>query len=170
MKVTQEQACQRVRAALAATGVDWQESNPGVFAVTLPGERRLATTCSLVVGAHTLSVQAFVLRCPEENHQAVYRWLLERNTRMYGVAFALDGHGDVYLTGRTALDAVTEDELDRLLGSVLEHADASFNPLLELGYRTAIRREWAWRVSRGEPLTNLAAFAHVAADDATDPK
>ena len=30
-----------------------------------------------------------------------------------------------------------------------------------LGFAGAIRREWAWRVSRGEPLQNLAAFAHL---------
>jgi hypothetical protein len=44
---------------------------------------------------------------------------------------------------------------------VLQYADSSFNPLLELGFSSAIRREWAWRVSRGESLANLKAFEHL---------
>ena len=52
-------------------------------------------------------------------------------------------------------------KIDRLLGSVMQYADSSFNPLLELGFSNAIRREWAWRVSRGESLANLDAFKHL---------
>jgi hypothetical protein len=61
------------------------------------------------------------------------------------------------------LHAVTPDEVDRLLGAVLTYADESFDPMLEIGFGSAIRREWAWRVSRGESLENLKAFAHFAA-------
>jgi len=43
------------------------------------------------------------------------------------------------------LFAVTDRELDRLIGSVLQYSDNSFNPLLELGFANAIRREWAWQ-------------------------
>ena len=64
-------------------------------------------------------MHAFVCRNPDENHERVYRWLLERNLKMYAVAFAVDRHGDIYLDARLPLAAVTADELDRLLGSVL---------------------------------------------------
>jgi deazaflavin-dependent oxidoreductase (nitroreductase family) len=33
---------------------------------------------------------------------------------------------------------------------------------LELGFASAIRREWAWRAKRGESLANLQAFARFA--------
>ena len=75
---------------------------------------------------------------------------------------AIDHHGDIYLDARLPLAAVTPDELDRLLGSVLTYADESFNTILELGFASAIRREWQWRVSRGDSTANLAAFAHLA--------
>ena len=151
-----------LRRTLAEAGVEHEEPTEGTFVVVLPGERKLKTTVSLVVGAHSMSVNAFVVRRPDENHEAVYRWLLERNTRLYAVAFALDRLGDVYLTGRLPLAAVTPGEIDRLLGAVLEAADSSFNVLLELGFSTAIRKEWAWRLARGEPTHNLAAFPHLA--------
>ena len=61
------------------------EPQPGTFVLELPGERKLATPVRLVVGDHALAVHAFVCRNPDENHEAVYRWLLSRNLRLYGV-------------------------------------------------------------------------------------
>lgn len=141
--------------------LEWVSPQSGSFVVTLPGTRKLSTTLSLRVGKHALSLTAFVIRHPDENHDAVHRWLLERNLRLYGVSYAIDSLGDIYLTGKLPLSAVTPDELDRLLGSVLENADGSFNTLLELGFASAIRKEYAWRVSRGESTRNLDAFTHL---------
>jgi hypothetical protein len=129
-----------------------------VVEVVLPGERKLQTTCRFEVGDHALSVHAFVARNPDENHEVVYRWLLERNLKMYAVSFAVDAAGDIYLDGRLPLHAVTAEEVDRLLGAVLTYADESFNTILELGFATSIRREWDWRRSRGESTRNLDAF------------
>jgi hypothetical protein len=131
------------------------------YAVTLPGVHKLKTICNLIIGDHALRVEAFVMRQPDERREELWAWLLRRNARMYGVAFAIDAVGDVYLTGRVSLRSVTEEELDRLLGAVLTYADESFDTMLEIGFGTAIRREWEWRVKRGESLANLRAFAHL---------
>lgn len=147
-----------LRTTLAESGLDWEESAEGVFDVVLPGERKLQTPVRLEVGPHALSVHAFVCRKPDENHEAVYRWMLERNMRLFGMAFALDAVGDIFLDSRLPLTVVTPAEIDRLLGSVLTYADESFNVLLELGFATAIRREWEWRTTHGESTRNLDAF------------
>jgi len=154
----QAHAAEVLRAALADGDLDWEESGAGVFDVVLPGQRKLQTPVRLEVGPHALSVHAFVCRKPDENFEGVYRWLLERNLRMFGVSFAVDAVGDIYLDGRLPLVAVTPDEIDRLLGAVLTYADGSFNTILELGFATSIRREWEWRKSRGESTRNLEAF------------
>jgi Putative bacterial sensory transduction regulator len=140
---------------------------PGLI-VELPGERRLKTNTLLSIGEHSVRVEAFVCRRPDENNEGVYRFLLKRNRRLYGVAYTLDNVGDIYLVGRMALESVTVDELDRVLGQVLEAVDTDFNTLLELGFRSSIQKEWAWRVDRGESLTNLEAFAHLIDDEAAD--
>lgn len=155
------QAAQVIEATLKDAGLDWESPAPGSYVVQLPGTRKLATTCSLIVGAHALSLNAFVIRHPDENDAAVHRWLLERNLRLFGVSYAIDSLGDVYLAGKLPLSVVTPEELDRLLGVVLEAADGAFNPLLELGFASAIRKEYAWRVSRGESTRNLEAFTHL---------
>ena len=151
-----------ILAFLNESDLEWESPTPGTYVITLPGHHKLRTTTALTVGDHALTINAFVARNPDENHVGVFRWLLERNQRMYALAFAVDHLGDIYLVGRLPLGSVTADELDRLMGSVLEYADGSFNTILELGFASAIRREWQWRVSRGESTANLAAFAHLA--------
>ena len=137
---------------------------PGII-VELPGERRLKTNTILSIGEHSVRVEAFVCRKPDENFEGVYRFLLKRNRRLYGVAYTIDNVGDIYLVGRMALHSVTPEEIDRVLGQVLEAVDNDFNTLLELGFRTSIQREWEWRVSRGESLKNLKAFEHLIDDE-----
>ncbi len=155
---TREDVAAVVREALDAAAVQATEPRPGEFLFDLPGERKLSTPCRLVVGEHALSIHAFVCRDPDENHEAVYRWLLNRNMRLYAVAFGIDHNGDIYLDGRLSLEAVTGPELDRMLGAVLAYADESFNTILELGFASSIRKEWEWRISRGESTRNLEAF------------
>ncbi len=147
-----------IREYLDANEIEFDEAPAGVFSFALPGEKKLQTAVRLDVGPHALGIHAFVCRKPDENHEQVYRWLLERNLRMYAVAFGLDPLGDIYLDARLPLSAATVEELDRLLGSVLSYADESFNTILELGFASSIRKEWEWRRERGEPTDNLAAF------------
>lgn len=151
-----------IRAALIESEIEFDEPGPEQFFVKLPGEHKLATNCWLVVGAHAVLVQAFCCRRPDENHEDFYKFLLQRNAKTYGVAFSVDAVGDVYLVGRLALHSITPDEVDRVLGSVLQYADESFDTLLEIGFASSIRREWEWRLKRGESTRNLEAFRRFA--------
>jgi hypothetical protein len=150
-----------IRAALEDREVEFEEASPGAFLVKLPGSHKLATMTWLVAGDHSLHVEAFFVRRPDENHEAFYRWLLERNARMFAVSFAVDNVGDVYLVGRLPLSSVNAEEIDRILGSVLTYSDEWFDRALELGFKSSIVREHDWRVKRGESLANLQAFAHL---------
>lgn len=154
-----------IQSTLDEREVSYQRPEPGRYFVTLPGTKKLQTNCWLVIGEHALVVEAFVCRRPDEAHEDVYRFLLRRNAKLYGVHYTLDRAGDIFLLGRVSLDRVSADELDRLLGQVLEAADGDFNTLLELGFAGSIRREWAWRSDRGESLANLAAFEHLVKPD-----
>ena len=149
---------------LTASGLEW---DPGArddeYVVALPGEKKLKTIASLVVSDAALSVSAFVIRNPDENHADVYRFLLRRNLRLPGLAYAVDQAGDVYVTGRIPAAGVDAETLDQLLGVVLTAADEPFNELLVMGFLSSMRKEWQWRVSRGESLRNLEAFRSILA-------
>jgi hypothetical protein len=138
-----------------------EKRGEGKYFVTLPGTKKLQTSCWLIAGDHALAVEAFVCRRPDEAHEEVYRFLLRRNAKLYGVHYTIDQSGDIYLVGKFGLATISEDELDKILGQVLEAADGDFNILLEIGFAGSIKREWDWRVSRGESLANLQAFKHL---------
>jgi hypothetical protein len=146
---------------LEAEGLEYERPEADRFVIVLPGQAKLRTTVSLSLGPQALVINAFVARHPDENAQAVYRWLLQQNTRLFGIAFALDSLGDIYLVGRIPVAGLAAADLDRLLGSVLHASDESFNAILRLGFAGAIRRERAWRESRGESTANLEAFADL---------
>ena len=133
-------------------GLEYERDRPGAYLVKLEGQHKLATMTWLVVEDRSLLVEAFFMRRPEEEDGAAYRFLLERNARTYGVHFSCDALGDVFLTGRVPLAAVTAEEVDRLLGCVLTYSDGNFDQALALGFRTAIERERAWRARTGQPL------------------
>ena len=159
--MVREQARTALTTWLADSGLTFEQPDDFTFVVVLPGERKQRITTTFSVGVHYATVQAFVARRPEDNVAEVHQWLLERNRSTYVVAYCLDHLGDIYLSGRMPLAAVTVDECDRVFGSVLAEADDSFNQILSLGFVTAIQKEWAWRLSRGESTANLAAFEHL---------
>ena len=102
-----EAALSALRKVFEDSELEWSEVSPTSLMVTLPGEKKQQTPCRFDIGQHALEVHAFVCRKPDENFEGVYRWLLERNMKMYAVAFALDGMGDIYLDARLPLGGVT---------------------------------------------------------------
>lgn len=158
-------AAQALDAALADLGVAYESPVAGSYLVTLPGQHKLKTMAWLIAGAHSLQIEAFFCRQPDENHAKFYRYLLEHNSGTYGVHFALDPVGDVYLVGRLPLAAISPAEVDRLLGCVLSYADDTFDQALMIGFESAIKKEYAWRRKRGESLANLQAFDRLTGAD-----
>ncbi|MFM2438894.1 MAG: hypothetical protein RLZ55_1719, partial [Actinomycetota bacterium] len=81
----------------AVNEIEVERTGPGEFAIVLPGEHKLRSTVSVTVGAQTVVINAFVIRHPDENTDAVHRYLLRRNLAMFGLAYAIDHLGDVFL-------------------------------------------------------------------------
>ncbi|HTC69707.1 MAG TPA: YbjN domain-containing protein [Acidothermaceae bacterium] len=154
-----------IRATLEEREISFDEVGESAFVVRLMGNRRPAMAVRLVVGDQSLLVESFFVRRPDENAAEFYRFLLERNGRMYGVHFAIDSKGDVYLIGRLPLLAVTPVEIDRLLSCVLIYADEAVGAALEIGFAESVRREWDWQTPRYEPV-DAHAFARFADPEA----
>lgn len=156
----------RLTAYLDGAGITWElGGREAEYVVTLPGEQKLKTVVSLLVRDRTTSASAFVIRNPDENHEEFYRTLLRKNLRLTGIAYAIDTDGDVYVRGELQTETVDEDRLDQLFGVILAAADAAFNELLALGFLSSMKKEWAWRMSRGESTKNLDAFRHLLDGD-----
>ncbi len=160
-----DRAREAITAFLEDSEIDWEPgAQPDEYVVTLPGERKLKTVCSLLLRDTALTATAFVIRHPDENEIEFHRFLLRRNLRLPGLSYAIDTDGDVYVGGRVPVEGVTTAYLDRLLGAVLEAADGVFNDLLVIGFLSSMKKEWEWRISRGESTRNLEAFRHLLED------
>lgn len=147
---------------LDATGISHEPgARDGEIVAELPGEKKLKTVASIVVSDTGLAAVAFVIRNPDENHEEFYRYLLGKNLRLPGAAYAIDKSGDVYVTARLPLAAIDDESLDALFGVLLDAADSHFNELLALGFLSSMKKEWQWRIQRGESLRNLAAFRRL---------
>lgn len=153
-----------IRKLLEEAEVDYVEAGNNVV-VVLPGEKKLKTNCLLIPQDGMFRIEAFVARHVEEAHEDVYKLLLNENRRTFGVHYTLDANNDIYLVGQLP-DSTTADDLQRVLGNILERADNDFNRILERGFASSIRHEWAWRLSRGEPTMNLKAFTHLKPSEA----
>ena len=55
---------------LQSHDLDFDRADANTFMVTLPGENKLQTHCALIVGDHSLSINAFVIRKPDTQHLA----------------------------------------------------------------------------------------------------
>ncbi len=149
----------RIAALLDEAEVEYQEAD-GNLVVVLPGSKKLKTNCLFIPQQRMFRVEAFVCRAVEEAQAEVYQLLLQANRRAFGVHYTLDANNDIYLVGQFG-ESTTAEDVQRILGQVLERADTDFNRILERGFASSIRHEWAWRLSRGEPTFNLAEFTRL---------
>ena len=82
---------------LSSHDLDYEQKDENTYLITLPGEAKQQTHCALIIGDHSLSINAFVIRKPDENKAAVFEYLLKKNAGMYSIAFAVNELGDIYL-------------------------------------------------------------------------
>ena len=139
-----------VAAFLAEAGLDAEELGDGRWFVRLAGERKLGIGVHLAVGDRTLRVESFFMRAPEEQRERLYHDLLLRQATTYVLRFTLDEAGDLFLVGQVPLRAITAAEVDRIVGTVLDVADAAYLPAVEIGFASSIAAEKAWRARLAE--------------------
>jgi hypothetical protein len=134
-----------VEAFVAETGVNAERLDQGRWFLVLAGERKLGIGVHLQVGDRTLRVESFFMRAPEEQHGRLFGDLLLRQASSYVLRFTLDENGDLFVVGQVPLLAVTREEVDRIVGSILELCDNAYLPSVEVGFASSLAAERAWR-------------------------
>jgi hypothetical protein len=140
-----------IEAYLSERDLRYQRVSPSDWAIQLRGEKKHSITVLFALRERTLAIESFFIRRPAENHAELYRMMLRANMRVYGVRFAIDDIGDVFLVARVPVEAVSEEELDRLLGAILMTSDDMFMPAIEVGFASYLKRDLAWRAAQGIP-------------------
>ena len=111
-----------------------EESGERRWFVRVLGEQKDVFTIWFHLRQRTLHYETYVMPAPEENHAAFYEHLLRRNNKLYGAAFAIGEEDAVFLVGQIGNDAIDDDELDRIFGSLYAWVEQFFRPALRIGY------------------------------------
>ena len=108
--------------------------------VRMKGEQKDTFTIWFTLRQRTLHYETYVMPAPEENHEQFYEHLLRRNLKLYGAAFAIGEEDAVFLVGQLANEAIDDDELDRVLGSLYAWVEQFFRPALRIGFASRFKR------------------------------
>jgi len=123
----------------AVVAVDRAEGDDRWY-LRLAGDEKDFVTVWLTVRQRTLHHEAQVMPAPETNVEATYEYLLRRNAELHQMRFALGPEDAVYLVGEVPVTDVTEDELDRIVGSSLAYVDDVFPTAMQIGFAGRYRR------------------------------
>jgi hypothetical protein len=104
--------------------------------VRLRGEDKEFTTVWLTLGQRTLRYETYVMPAPEENDGELYEHLLRRNERLVGAHFSIGIEDAVFLRGELPSAALSEAELDRVIGTLYATVEQTFQSLLRIGFRS----------------------------------
>jgi hypothetical protein len=95
---------------------------------------RDAATIYFDLHQRTLRYEVYFLPDPAANQLECYRFLLTCNHGLYGARFSIGPDGDLYLSGRVALEHLDETELDRIIGVLYEATERWFQPLVRIAF------------------------------------
>lgn len=107
--------------------------------VRVNGEEKAVFSIWFLLRQRSLFVETYVLPAPEENVAQVYEYLLRRNMRMFGMTFAIGEEDAIYLKGEIHNRDVTDEELDRLLGTAYLLTEQCFRPAMRLGFASKFK-------------------------------
>lgn len=102
--------------------------------VRMHGDEKDVTTVWLTLGQRTLRYETYVMPAPEEQAEQLYEHLLRRNDRLVGAHFSIGVEDAVFLRGELFHAQLTEDELDRILGTLYATVEQCFVGLLRIGF------------------------------------
>jgi hypothetical protein len=102
--------------------------------VRMRGVEKEFTTIWITLGQRTLRYETYVMPAPEENSEQLYESLLRRNEKLVGVNFSIGIEDAIFLRGQLPLSALTESELDRVVGTLYSTVEQVFQGLLRIGF------------------------------------
>ncbi len=102
--------------------------------VRMSGEEKEFTTVWLTLGQRTLRFETYVMPAPEENEQQLYENLLRRNEKLVGAHFSIGQEDAVFLRGELPLTLLSEQELDRAIGTLYQTVEQTFGLLIRIGF------------------------------------
>ena len=119
----------------AVVAVERIGDDPPAWYVRFAGEAKENYSAEFTLGQRSLHFETYFMPAPQENLEELYRYLLVRNVKLYGMAFSVHRSGGVYIEGRLPNRMVHEpDEIDRILGSLFAYTEEMFTTAAKIGF------------------------------------
>lgn len=130
--------------ASALLGIEHQPSpdDRGHFhwLIRLRGEEKDVITLWLSLRQRTVHVETEVTPAPEENREALYRYLLVKNAELRELHLAIGPEDGIYLMSQIPIGEVTIERLDEVVGATLTYVEEIYPTAMALGLSSLYRR------------------------------
>jgi hypothetical protein len=108
--------------------------------VRLKGDERDVITLWFSLRQRTVHVETEVMPAPEENREALYRFMLVKNAELRELHLAIGPEDGIYLVTEVPINEVTVERLDELVGAAVIYVDEIFPTAMTMGLPSLYRR------------------------------
>ncbi len=108
--------------------------------IRLKGDEKDVITLWLSLRQRSVHVETELMPAPEENREALLRFLLVRNAELREVHFAIGPEEGIYLMTQIPMNEIDVDRLDELVGATLTYVDEIYPTAMSMGLPGLYRR------------------------------
>ena len=108
--------------------------------IRLKGEEKPVITLWLALRQRSVHVETELMPAPEENREALLRFLLVKNAELREVHFAIGPEEGIYLMTQIPINEVDVNRLDELVGATLTYVDEIYPTAMAMGLPALYRR------------------------------
>jgi hypothetical protein len=108
--------------------------------IRLRGEEKDVIALWLTLRQRTVHVETELTPAPEENLEALYKFLLVKNADLRDLHLAIGPEEGIYLVAQIPVRELTLERLDELVGATLHYVDEIFPTAMSLGLASLYRR------------------------------
>jgi hypothetical protein len=108
--------------------------------IRLRGDEKDVIALWLTLRQRTVFFESQVMPAPEENHEALYKYLLVKNADLRELHLAIGPEQGIYLVGQIPAGEVTLARLDELVGATLHYVDEIYPTAMSMGLASLYRR------------------------------
>jgi hypothetical protein len=111
--------------------------------IRLKGEERDVITLWLSLRQRTVFVETELMSAPEENVEALFRYLLVKNHELRELHLAIGPEAGIYLVTQVPIGELTVERMDELVGATVTYVDDMFPTVMSMGLPSMYRRRRA---------------------------
>jgi hypothetical protein len=111
--------------------------------IRLRGEERDIITLWLSLRQRTVFVETELMPAPEDNIEALYRYLLVKNHELRELHLAIGPEAGIYLVTQVPIGELTVERMDELVGATVTYVDDMFPTVMSMGLPSIYRRRRA---------------------------